>query len=71
MRLLRTSASAFFVIVETSCPSSSMAGRGSIQAADDVHEGRLAGSRRPGDGEEFTARHVDIDARSAAPGGRR
>ena len=43
-----------------------LAGRRPIQAADDVHEGRLARSRRSGDGQELAARHVDIDAAQRA-----
>ena len=33
-----------------------------VEAADDVHERGLAGTRRSGDREEFALRHFDVDA---------
>src|SRR5690242_16292358 len=35
---------------------------GTIEAAENMHQRRLAGSRRPGDGDEFSRFHIEVGA---------
>jgi len=37
-------------------------GVGNVQQADEIHEGGLAGTGRPGDGDELAARDLQVDA---------
>ena len=44
------------------------AGRRDVEARQQVHEGGLAGARRPHHGEELAARDVDVDAAQGVDG---